>query len=296
MRCDGGPATHLIPISAIFRFHHCRQVTCGLISGLGPYILKGSTAAFAQVLTVALIKLSWAGLLIGYQPCVCLLVNNVIAGQVSRFTAGTRTHLRIQSTVLSPAGKRTRVVGGDLEKLPTRTPYSPTSVPPHILCPQFISEGVSALLLLIAAQPGTARETVEMLHLISFFMLLFPVFIPVMQKAYDGILVNVRTEQRQSGLPVGANAWMVIRPTLTTRPVHDYAQMVLNCCRKKFNFMAALNSGIVLLLAIPAFLAKVGVREACALRGPTWHTSACSACARNAAHIASAHRMHICAR
>ena len=39
------------------------QVTCGILSGLGPYIMKGTTAAKAQVLSVAAIKLSWAAIL-----------------------------------------------------------------------------------------------------------------------------------------------------------------------------------------------------------------------------------------
>ena len=64
------------------------QVTCGILSGLGPYIMKGTTAAKAQVLSVAAIKLSWAAILACYSPCVCGLANAVIVSQyVSEGTA-----------------------------------------------------------------------------------------------------------------------------------------------------------------------------------------------------------------
>ena len=58
------------------------QVACSVISGIGPYIARGTGAATAQVLSVALVKLGWACILLTYRPCVCLLVNLVISMQV----------------------------------------------------------------------------------------------------------------------------------------------------------------------------------------------------------------------
>ena len=58
------------------------QVLCGIISGVGPYITRGTRPADAQVLLVAFVKLAWAAVLYIYAPCVCLLVNAVIMLQV----------------------------------------------------------------------------------------------------------------------------------------------------------------------------------------------------------------------
>ena len=203
VRCGGRLATHLLLISAFLCFRCSPQVLCGFISGLGPYVLKGSSAAFAQVLTVALIKLSWAGVLIGYQPCVCLLVNNVIAGQVCRshWPAHLREDTRDRRAACCEAQRRWSGGPGKLRDKAPHAPFMPPPLPSPILCSQFISEGLAAVLVLIAAQPSTASDTADMLRLASFFMLLFPVFIPVMQKAYDGLFVNVRTMHPWSCLP-----------------------------------------------------------------------------------------------
>ena len=56
---------------------------------------------------------------------------------------------------------------------------------------QFVSEGLSSILVLIASRPEVARETANSLRLTAFLMLLVPVFLPVMQKFYDGVIVNV---------------------------------------------------------------------------------------------------------
>ena len=133
---------------------------------------------------------------------------------------GPHTYVRILGTGVSPAAKRT---GVGVEALESSQQSSPRTLhgfpsPLAILRSQFISEGLAAVLVLIAAQPSTASDTADMLRLASFFMLLFPVFIPVMQKAYDGVFVNVRTTRPWSCVPVLVNAWMWIRPSLTTRP------------------------------------------------------------------------------
>ena len=146
----------------------CVQVVLGVVSGLGPYIAKGSAAATAQVLSVALVKIGWAALLIVFVPCMDRLVNAVVVAQM-------------------------------------------------------LSEGVSALLLLLAALNSTPSEVAASIQWVVFGMLLIPVFFPVIQKAYDGLVVS----------------------------------LILNCCRKKFNPQAACQTLIVLALAIPGFIAKV---------------------------------------
>jgi hypothetical protein len=90
------------------------------------------------------------------------------------------------------------------------------------VCSQFVSEGISSVLLFYAAQNGASDEEIAQIQLLAFLLLLLPVFLPVMQKVYDGVVVNI----------------------------------ILNCVRKKFNPQAALASMTILCLAIPAFAAK----------------------------------------
>jgi len=67
------------------------QVTLGIVSGLGPYITKGTVAATAQVVSVASVKLLWAASLTVYRPCACGLTNAVVAAQC--LSEGTATIL-----------------------------------------------------------------------------------------------------------------------------------------------------------------------------------------------------------
>ena len=59
------------------------QVSCGVVSGLGPYVARGTGAATMQVLAVAFVKLGWAYILYRHMPCVCLLTNSVVTAQVT---------------------------------------------------------------------------------------------------------------------------------------------------------------------------------------------------------------------
>jgi len=86
----------------------------------------------------------------------------------------------------------------------------------------FISEGISSVLLFYAAQQGASGETVDQIHLLAFVLLLLPVFFPVLQKFYDGVIVN----------------------------------LILNCVRKKFNPRTAMPTLTIMCLSIPAFIAK----------------------------------------
>ena len=146
------------------------QVSCAILSGVGPYLGRGTGVALAQVVGVALVKLLWAAVLLYWAPCVCLLTNTVVAMQ-------------------------------------------------------FLSEGSSTLLVLIASGEVVATNSshAELLRLISFFLLLIPVFMPVFQKLYETIVVN----------------------------------LIVNCCRKKFNATAAAVTCLQLLLILPTFLGKV---------------------------------------
>ena len=140
------------------------MVSVGVVSGLGPYITRGSSAATAQVLTVALVKISWAMVMLYFRPCACGLTNAMIVTQ-------------------------------------------------------FTLEGSSSLMLLLGGANGADPEQMRQ---ISFAMLLIPVFVPIVQKAYDAIFVNI----------------------------------IVNCVRKKFNPQAALGTLIIMFLALPAFVAR----------------------------------------
>ena len=80
---------------------------------------------------------------------------------------------------------------------------------------------VAALLLLIAQHVADAAFSTAV-AIVTFFLLLAPVFIPVAMKAYDGIFVNI----------------------------------VLNCCRKKFDFTNSLALFLVFLTSIPGTVAR----------------------------------------
>ena len=89
-----------------------------------------------------------------------------------------------------------------------------------IVC-QFALEGISSVLLFLAAAwDDGSGDLVGTMRLISFLLLLFPVFLPVMQKFYDGVIVSI----------------------------------IVNCCRKKFSFWATFGAMLIFLLALPKFL------------------------------------------
>jgi len=142
------------------------QTLCGVLSGMGRFLVLNGWPAKSQVATIAGIKLGWCSVLVCCAPCTCLLTNTVASLQ-------------------------------------------------------FGSEGFSSLLLLIAGETGNPEVT-DAAFQITFWLLLGPVFYPVLMKAYDGVFV----------------------------------QIVNNCCRKKFNAQAAATAGCILLLTIPAFLGR----------------------------------------
>ena len=89
-------------------------------------------------------------------------------------------------------------------------------------CPRG-STAFAALLAVWAAEEGVSEEEQTRLLLLCFLLLLLPVFFPILQKLYDGIV----------------------------------AQIILNCCRKKFNGRAACVALTQMLLMIPAFIARL---------------------------------------
>ena len=69
-----------------------------------------------------------------------------------------------------------------------------------IVC-QFTSEGISSILLFIAAKldEDGSNDTVATMRLVSFLLLLTPVFMPVMQKFYVRCWTNLRhTDQTRA--------------------------------------------------------------------------------------------------
>ena len=98
-----------------------------------------------------------------------------------------------------------------------------------VIAAQFFSEGTSTVLAYIASQSGLTSQDVDLIQLGSFYLLLLPVFLPIVHQCYDAIFVNI----------------------------------VLNCCRKKFNPVTAWTTAVVLLVAMPNFFAKAfGFKEA----------------------------------
>ena len=57
------------------------QLSLGVASGLGPYLAHGTAAANVQLLTVAVMKLTWAAVLLLFCPCACGLTNAVVVVQ-----------------------------------------------------------------------------------------------------------------------------------------------------------------------------------------------------------------------
>lgn len=57
---------------------------------------------------------------------------------------------------------------------------------------QFVTEGVSTIIVLIASRPGVETALAQSLRIAAFLLLLLPVFMPMLQKMYDSIIVNVR--------------------------------------------------------------------------------------------------------
>ena len=48
------------------------QVACGVVQGLGPYLMGNEPAASIQVIAVAVTKLTWAAILFRMRPCAPL--------------------------------------------------------------------------------------------------------------------------------------------------------------------------------------------------------------------------------
>ena len=86
---------------------------------------------------------------------------------------------------------------------------------------QFLCEGMSGALLLLAKHLGDDKGALT--ASITFWMLLGPVFFPVMMKAYDGVFINIVTQ----------------------------------CCRKKFDPVKTIFTALIFLLALPALAMKM---------------------------------------
>jgi len=87
---------------------------------------------------------------------------------------------------------------------------------------QFVLEGAFVVVTFLSAEHGANKENATMTNMMVHLMLL-PVFLPVLQKCYDSLLVN----------------------------------LILNCSKNKFNTRAALITAINFVLSIPAFIAKM---------------------------------------
>ena len=92
-----------------------------------------------------------------------------------------------------------------------------------VLASIFVCEGISVVLLWYANWGGASAEVVERIQLWSFLLLLLPVFLPIVQKLYDAIIVNI----------------------------------IVNCVRKKFDWGNVTTAMCNLLFALPTMLAKV---------------------------------------
>jgi len=90
-----------------------------------------------------------------------------------------------------------------------------------ILALQFVAEGSSAVLVLLAAAtPGNAADFERDL---AFQLLLLPVFLPMLHKLYDGVIVAI----------------------------------ILNCCRKKFSLCTALAPVMGFIMVLPSFVGRM---------------------------------------
>ena len=88
-----------------------------------------------------------------------------------------------------------------------------------VITVQFFFEAIAVLLVFAASQQGASGES--MLLVAPFYLLLTPVFLPILQKVYDGIVINIITA----------------------------------CCRKKFDCHAACAKLAILVLAMPSLIA-----------------------------------------
>ena len=86
----------------------------------------------------------------------------------------------------------------------------------------FACEGLSVMLLYAAAWGGVTAEAIERTQLYSFWLLLFPVFLPILQKLYDALFVA----------------------------------FILNCVRKKFDCASATHACVMFVCTLPGFIAK----------------------------------------
>jgi len=87
---------------------------------------------------------------------------------------------------------------------------------------QFMIEGVSALLLLLASSEGGGRLQADAITVTSYLVLAAPSF-PMFQKLYDGVVV----------------------------------QIIVNCCRKRFDATMAAASLLTVLAALPKYVMGV---------------------------------------
>jgi hypothetical protein len=143
------------------------QALLAVISGVGPYLTRSSTAADVQVLSVAAVKLLWVLVLVSCVPCNDYLVNRM--------------------TIV-----------------------------------MFSFEGAATILVYMAAQATTSPETAAVAQDWAFNLLLFPVFMPMCQFLYDGIIVTV----------------------------------IVSCWRKKFTLKILIIWTSIICLSIPSFLAR----------------------------------------
>ena len=80
-----------------------------------------------------------------------------------------------------------------------------------VIASQLMVEGSAAILLWCQAQGIIGEGDTALIQTIVFALLMIPVFVPILQKVYDGLVVNI----------------------------------VVNCCRKKFNPQAAAGALVV---------------------------------------------------
>ena len=101
------------------------QVACGIVSGIGPYVAPGGSAALAQVLSVALVKLLWVAVLGCFSPCTCGLTNTIVALQFTSEGVSTILVLVASGSVVatsSSLAERLRLASFFLLLLPVFAP------------------------------------------------------------------------------------------------------------------------------------------------------------------------------
>ena len=113
------------------------------------------------------------------------------------------------------------------------------------------------------------------MQMVSFLLLLFPVFLPVMQKFYvrrrpprhDGPPATICARMPCPDLMRWHNGGVLMRYAgaracvcvCLGRVSQDgiIVSVILNCCRKKFSLEAAMGAVIIFILALPSFAAKL---------------------------------------